>query len=112
VAELDDDFLALAVSKLDCLPERLNLAVLPQARILGRDTALWENGSGFYAGDAWATLNDAAEMGEVPWCVMSILCRVLTQRRELVVVSVLTCKDSSLSQVVTHHDSVLKSDAP
>ena len=84
MGELDNDLLALAVGELDSLPERLNLAVLPQTRILRRDTALWQDGSSLNTRDTRAALNNATKMGQVPWCVVSILSRILTQWGELV----------------------------
>ena len=83
MAELDNDLLALAVSELDSLPERLNLAVLPQTRIFRRDTALWQDGSSLDARDTGAALNNTTKMGQVPCRVVSILGGVLTQWGEL-----------------------------
>jgi len=59
VCELNHDLLALAVSEVDDLLERGDLAVFPYTDIFGRDAALRRYSGGFDAGDTWAALDDA-----------------------------------------------------
>lgn len=52
--------------KLYHAPQRRNLAILPQPRVLRRDASFGRHGRGFYDCETWAALQDAAEVREVP----------------------------------------------
>ena len=63
VAELDADLLVLRVGELDDPPEGLDLAVLPQTAVFGRDATFREHGGGFNKREPRSALDYAAEMG-------------------------------------------------
>lgn len=82
VCELDGNLLVLAVGKGGDALEGLDLAVLPETEVLGRDTTVGLHGGGLHDAQAGAALDDATQVCEVPVVGVAILGRVLAQRRE------------------------------
>jgi hypothetical protein len=83
VAELDADVLALRVGEFDDPAERFDLAVLPETAVFGGDAAFGLDGRGFHEGDAGATLDYPAKVGEVPVCQVAVPGGVLAEWGEL-----------------------------
>ena len=85
MGELNTDLLSLTMRKLTDLlqtPLAFYLRILPNSRILRCDSPFWDDGCSFDYGEARATGDDAAEMGEVPGCVMAVDGGVLAERGE------------------------------
>lgn len=76
--QLNSNLLPLTMRKVHDRLQRRDLAIFPQPRIFRRDSAFGCHGCGFNDGETWAALDDAAEVCEVPCCVVSILGGVLT----------------------------------
>lgn len=85
VRDLDADFLALAMREIDNLPQTpvaLYVRVVPDARVLGGDAALWRHGRGFDECEAGAAEDDGGEVREVPGRVVAVLGAVLAEGGE------------------------------
>ena len=80
--ELDPDLLALGMGKLDNALQRRDLAVFPQPRVFGCDTASGQDGGGFDEGEARPALDDATKVREVPVREVAVVGGVLAQRGE------------------------------
>lgn len=77
VCNLQADFLPLAVSEVDNPLQRFLLRVFPQTTVFGCDAPFWVDRSRLDHGEAGSTLNDTAEMSQVPIGLVTILRRVL-----------------------------------
>jgi hypothetical protein len=64
--ELDANLLALAVDVVDDTLQRRDLAVFPEARVVGGNAAAGFDGGGFYDDEAGAVEGELAEVDEVP----------------------------------------------
>jgi hypothetical protein len=100
VGELDTHLLVLRVRELDNLGRVLNLGVIPQANILGGDASLFhhwlafcedsensmaylrKNGGSLLNGQSRATGENSTKVGHVPGGHLSIVGRVLAERRK------------------------------
>lgn len=83
VCELDGDFLVLGVCEFDEFAERLDLRVLPDTAIFGRDAAFGLDGSRFDKGKTRSALDNAANVGEMPVGLVTVDGGVLAKRGEL-----------------------------
>ena len=77
MAYLDADILALAVCELDDSLQGFHLRILPQAAVLRRDPTFRGHRRRFDHGKAWAPLDDASKVSEMPCRLMTIFSRVL-----------------------------------
>lgn len=77
VGELDAHFLPLGVGKGDDAAQGRDLAVLPQARVLGGDAAVGHDGRGLDNGQGAAAQHKLRQVGKVPVRVVPVLGRVL-----------------------------------
>lgn len=68
VRDLNPDNLVLAVRELNHPPHRLDLAILPESRVLGCDSAFGFDGCGFDRDESWSALRDTAQVSDVPVC--------------------------------------------
>jgi hypothetical protein len=76
VGELNANLLALRVNKVGDALQRRDLAVLPQARVLGRDAAVGGDARGLDDGKGGAAEGEGAEMDQMPVGQMAIIGRV------------------------------------
>ena len=84
MGQLYSNLLALRVCELYDLAERLDLRVFPDSTVFGCDASFWDDGCGFDECDARPALDYAAEVGEVPCCLVAVIGGVLAEGGELV----------------------------
>jgi hypothetical protein len=97
MGELNPNFLSLTMRKLHDLlqaPLAFYMLITPNPAILRRDPSFWDNGCSFYHGEAWTATDYAAQMREVPGCVVAIFGGVLAERGEHDAVLELEAADS------------------
>lgn len=76
MGELDADLLALRVHEINNALQGRDLAVLPQARVLGRDAAIGGYGGGLDDGEGDTAEGEGANVDEVPICEVAVIGRV------------------------------------
>ena len=73
------DLLALTVRKLDNPLQRLDLRIFPQATVLRSNSTLGRDCSSFDHGKTRPSLDDPAQVGEMPSRLMAIFSRILAE---------------------------------
>lgn len=82
VGQLDADLLALRVNEIDDALERGDLAVLPQAAVLGRDAAVGGDGGGLDDGQGGAAQGEGPQVHQVPVRQVAVVGRVHAHRAD------------------------------
>jgi hypothetical protein len=81
VRQLETDELPLTVRKVDNPLQRSDLRILPEAAVFGCDPPFGHYGCGLNEREAGPTRDNAAEVGKMPVCMVTIFGGVLAQWR-------------------------------